>query len=957
MLEAQGAIPDNAAVLPDLTGKTVGRFAVRARLGKGGMGEVYRADDTRLKRPVALKRIAPSLRADDRYRQRFLREAEHASCLNDQRIAVIYEWLEENNETFLVMEYVEGSTLRQRMAKPFALEEFLPVALECAEALAAAHDKDVVHRDIKPENIMLTPKGGVKILDFGLAKRLPAADGTPAAATAGSSELGISGTPAYMAPEIWLAKPSDARADIFSLGVVFYEMLSGQHPFVAGNLVATTDRILHETPQPITRLNPGIPANLERIVSTMLAKKPDDRYASATDLVADLRAVEEREPRLVTLLAVLRRWVRRRKVAVLAILGVVLVAIAPAVYRVVWDWLHPPPALPTEPKWVLIADFENRTGDAFFDVTARELLTVAIEQSRFFMVFPRGRIVEALRLMGMPADTRLDPATAREICLRENLPAFISGETLPAGTGYRIAVRAVDPQSEVTLAAVAEPLLGKQDLWNAVDRLSAKLREELGEERSVVKRDSMPLERATTRSLEALERFSRALDMKARGKVEDALTLMKAAVELDPEFAIAHSRMGVIQQALGAEEESLASSARAYHLRDRVSERERYLIEAIYHSLRLDFEAALGGFRTLSVLYPGDATAHSNLARNYALTGELAEAIEAARRASALDPKNVQIRARLIDLLGQANRGDEALREVEAARTMGADTPAIAGGEAFAWLMKGDVPRARQALQPMLKGGSTYYEDLGRLDLARLFIYEGKLDEAAEQLESDLGRDVKTGGEYYAAIRHYWLARVYLLVARRRLALHHLDTVLAETRLSPIRLHELRQAGLLLAEMGEMSRGRRVLQQLEQLQAQFPGSFTKAAAVQLRGGLEQAAGHQTEALRDLEQARTLWGGVPVAWSLATYWEERADYTKALDFYREVLARKGDLMQWDFAGLWPLAHFQAARCYRRLGNDKEAARLYSEFLHLWGTEGSQLPQVKKAKEELRGLRPM
>jgi len=913
------------------------------------MSEVYLADDTKLKRPVVLKRMSSQLRADEHYRQRFLKEAELASGLADPHIAVIYELLEEKDETFLVMEYVEGTTLRPRLQRPFPLEEFLPVAIQCAEALLAAHEKGVVHRDIKPENIMLTAKGQVKILDFGVAKRLARPADADATASTASQPGTLSGTPAYMAPEVLLEKESDARADIFSLGIVCYEMLTAQHPFRADSFLATSDRIRHEVPKPLGHLNPQVPGKLEGLVAKMLAKDPAERYANALQLLADLRALEQGEPRPVTLRAVLRRWVRRRKF-VLAVVGAILLLL--------WiprppPW-HPPPP-PTEPKWVLIADFENRTGDEFFDFTARELLTVAIEQSRFLMVFPRGRIVDTLRRMQKPVDTRLDQATAREICLRENLQTFISGEVIPAAGGYRIAVRAVDPQSEVTLAALAEPLLGKQELWNAVDRLSAKLREELGEERSVVKRDTVPLERATTRSLEALERFSRALDMQARGKVEDALTLMKAAVELDPEFAIAHSRMAVIQQALGAEEESLASSSRAYHLRDRVSERERYLIEANYHSLRLDFEAALEKFHTLSILYPGDATAHSNLAQGCALMGRLAEAIEAVRRASDLDPKSVLIRARLIDLLGQAGRSDEALREVEAARRMGADMAAIASGEAFAWLMKGDVARARQALQPMLRGGGTYYEDLGRLDLAQLLIYEGKLDEAAEQLESDLGLGLKTGNEYHAAIRHYWLARLYLLLGRRRFALDHLATVLAETRRSPIRLHELRQAGLVYAEMGEVSRCRRVLQQIEQLQSAFPSNFGKAALAQVRGGLEQVAGKQTEALRDFQQARALWGGVLTAWSLASCWDQRGDYEKALNFYREVLARKGDMMQWDFAGLWVLAHFQAARCHRRLGNDKEAAKLYGEFLRLWGKEANDLPPVKKAKEELRGLR--
>ncbi len=268
---------------------------------------------------------------------------------------------------------------------------------------------------------MLTPKGQVKILDFGVAKRLVRPADADATASTASQPGTLSGTPAYMAPEVLLEKESDARADIFSLGIVCYEMLTAQHPFRADSFLATSDRILHETPIPLGHLNPQVPGRLEGLVAKMLAKDPAERYANALQLLADLRALEEREPRLVALLAVLRRSVRKRTL-VLAVMGAVLLLLL----------IPPPPPPPlTEPKWVLIADFENRTGDEFFDHTARELLTLAIEQSRFFMVFPRGRIVETLKLMRKPGDTRLDPTIAREICLRENLQTFISGEIIP----------------------------------------------------------------------------------------------------------------------------------------------------------------------------------------------------------------------------------------------------------------------------------------------------------------------------------------------------------------------------------------------------------------------------------------------------------------------------------------------------------------------------------------------
>lgn len=359
MAEPQVPQLKNERDVPDLSGTMVGRFAIRSRLGAGGMGEVYLADDTRLKRPVALKRIAPQLRADESYRRYFVKEAERASALIDPHIASVYDVLEENGETFLVMEYVEGQTLRQRLEKPLDLKEFLPLVVQCAEALVAAHEKGIVHRDIKPENLMVTPKGQLKILDFGVAKRVPRTDETTAAASTASTAAPFAGTPAYMAPEVLLEKKIDGRADIFSLGVILYEVLAGRHPFRTDTFTATSDRILHAVPIPLAKLNPEVPAELERIVAKMLAKDPAERHATARDLLVDLRALRhERQPgtyRPETSTAM--RWLRTAALTV--VLVTLFTAAAPSVYRVLESVLWPIP----DEKNVVVLPFEAIGGD------------------------------------------------------------------------------------------------------------------------------------------------------------------------------------------------------------------------------------------------------------------------------------------------------------------------------------------------------------------------------------------------------------------------------------------------------------------------------------------------------------------------------------------------------------------------------------------------------------------
>ncbi|HLY60421.1 MAG TPA: protein kinase [Terriglobia bacterium] len=346
--------PDRYSALgaqESLTGTTVGRFAIGARLGAGGIGEVYRAEDTKLKRSVAIKRLSPKLRADERYRRRFLKEAIQASSLNHPNIAGLYDVLEDGGEILLVMELVEGATLRQRLRDLTGVEVFLPIALQCVQGLAAAHQKGIVHGDIKPENIMLTPSGQVKVLDFGLAKRIVSGETGDTTQISESFGPSLSGTPAYMAPEVLLEKKPDGRADIFALGLVFYEMLgSGRHPFLANSFAGTINRILQENPTPLHKVNPQVPEDLSLIVMKMLAKDPDRRYASAQELLGDLQAIR-RSPAIHIPVEVKEKSPRRVRTGVGFGLG--LAAVLAALVLIVGSiWLRNRSNLPVRQQQV-----------------------------------------------------------------------------------------------------------------------------------------------------------------------------------------------------------------------------------------------------------------------------------------------------------------------------------------------------------------------------------------------------------------------------------------------------------------------------------------------------------------------------------------------------------------------------------------------------------------------------
>jgi serine/threonine protein kinase len=284
--------PRKFATEKDLPTTVVGRFVLGQRLGSGGMGQVYAAQDTLVTRRVAIKRMAPDLQFDEADRARFLKEAQRASILNHPNIAAIYDVLEEKGEILLVMEYIEGITLRRRCEKPVGTDQFLDIAQQCAEGLGAAHAEHLVHCDIKPDNLMITASGRVKILDFGVAKHFGHVTPDGATQTFATMKGALSGTPAYMAPEVLTQKLYDGRADLFSLGLVFYEMLGGQQPFVADSFVGTLGRVLHTEVPSLADVNASMPPAIVHIVSKLLQKDPEARYASAAALLDDLRAVQ-----------------------------------------------------------------------------------------------------------------------------------------------------------------------------------------------------------------------------------------------------------------------------------------------------------------------------------------------------------------------------------------------------------------------------------------------------------------------------------------------------------------------------------------------------------------------------------------------------------------------------------------------------------------------------------------
>ena len=579
-----------------MIGRTFGHYRIIEKLGVGGMGVVYKAEDTRLGRFVALKFLPQELAKDRQALERFQREARAASALDHPHICTIYDIGEHDGQPFIVMQLLQGQTLKHRIAaKPFKVDEIVDLGIQLADALDAAHAKGIVHRDIKPANIFVTERGQEKILDFGLAKlaaqpkAVAEAGGATAMPTLGTRDEHLTspgttmGTVAYMSPEQALGEELDSRTDLFSFGLVLYEMATGRPAFSGTTSAAIFDNILHKAPTSPLRFNPDLPDELERIINKALEKDREMRYQSASELRTDLKRLKRDSDSGHTVSALSERWpptaaidrrYTRRWAAV--VVGVVLaVLLGMMAWRLV-PFRHAP-AL-TEADSILVTDFTNTTGDSVFDGTLRKALEVGLQQSPYLNVFSDTKVQQSLKLMGQPPDARVTGQVGREICQRNGVKAMLTGSIASLGSQYVITLEAVNAATGDMLAEEQVQAASKEQVLNALGGATSKLRAKLGESLALVQQLDKPLAEATTSSLEALKAFSLGDERHFSRDNLAAIPFYQRAIELDPNFALAYARLGVAEGNVGQVELAEEHRTKAFELRDRASERERLYI-------------------------------------------------------------------------------------------------------------------------------------------------------------------------------------------------------------------------------------------------------------------------------------------------------------------------------------------------------------------------------------------
>jgi len=930
--------PTPFPVPQDLRGRTVGRFVIRSKLGAGGMGEVYYAEDPQLKRPVALKRVSREQGTTLTARQRILREAQRASALQSDHIASVYDVVEDLGEVFLVMEYVEGRTLRERLREPMTLEQFFEIATQCAEALVAAHQHGIVHCDIKPENIMLTAEGRVKILDFGVAKHLPRSD---LSSTLDSRK--VAGTPCYMAPEVLLEDLPDARSDIFSLGVVLYEMLTRKNPFLTDSFVATSERVLHQTPTAIRVFNPHVPEEVDALVMKAMAKPVEERYGNASELLRDLRQLGTGTGKLR------RRPLLRKKTRFMVWMALLLVLGIGAKLGIRW-WGERQPVL-AERGWVLITDFDNSGDHGIPDRAVREGLSIALQQSRYVNVFPHNRAYEVLQRMKRGGTTRLDESIGREICRRENLQVLLAGNIARMGQMIEISVRGIDPAKNTELFAEQERFANQEEFFEKLDSLAKRLRKDLGESLRGIEKNSRPLARVTTSSLEALQLYSEAKDAQDQGREEQAPVLLQGALRLDSDFAMAHMRLGQYYAAfIGRNEKALAELERAYQLREEVSDREQRRIEAAYFDMQGRCDEKADTLRVLVSLYPDDEEAHLELAAAYYDLGLLDKAIPELYATLKLNPYSAPAYGDLVLYLARSNRDNDAIAMAHKAEEAGVGSSRMFWGLGLSYLGLDNVSMARQEFGRI--GQATEIDrDLKDLCFAVAELYEGKLTSGQSELLQQIEiRPHQNGG--LQLFRYYLLGRIYLMRGNVRDAERQADEILRTPR-AKLLSSDFAWAGSLYAQAGRVSKARQVLGTLEVLNKTTPNSPNRESLRNLEGEIFLAESKPQEAEVSFSDSTHAFLRFSFYMGLARAHQAERRWNLAAGEWEKVLGERGEILQNGFPPDLVIARVEAAGAYHEMNHHELARKNYEEALRMW-QHGDGLPLLRNVRHQLDEL---
>ncbi|HST10175.1 MAG TPA: protein kinase [Terriglobales bacterium] len=943
-------------------------------LGGGGMGLVYEGEDLKLGRRVAIKLLPSELAKEPGAFERFEREARAASSLDHPNICSIYQLGEHEGQPLIVMQLLEGMTLREWIeeetgrASSTRLRELLDFAIQIAEGLDAAHQKGIIHRDIKPANIFITKRGQAKILDFGVAKFVEGTDpgvtaNTEATLPSSSGEPNPSrtaaslGTPSYLSPEQIRREKLDTRTDLFSFGLVLYEMATSQRAFPGSTTTVIRDAVLEMPTTPVRQLTPDVPPELEHVISKALVKDRDLRWQTAREIAEELRhikvpgALEEKPTAQFgegTRNQVLSTRQRRTMlyvavVVLLAVFGIV----AGLRYRSVRA------SRLTDKDTIVPTDFSNNTGDAVFDDTLKQALKVALSQSPFLNILPDKKVRATLKLMTQPANTPISPSIAREVCQRSGSKAFIAGAIASLDTEYVIGLKAENCLSGTTLAQEQVTARSKDDVISALGEAASGMRAKLGESIASVKKFDVPLRLATTGSLDALKEYTLGGQSENENGPSAAIPHYKKAIALDPLFARGYSALAGEYFDSGEPSQAAAAASKAYELRERVTDQERFQIEASYHSFATgDLEKAARAYQLWGQAVPWYGSPHANLAYMYAQIGQndkaLAESLEALRLGETSE-NYVNVTSSYVSI----NRLQEAKATVAQAESRGLNSPFNHPSLYQVAFLEHDPAGMERELiwskgKPQIEAWILYFEFCTNS-------YYGRLKQAREFTEHASAAAVARGEKEVASSYRADASLHEALFGNSALARQSIQKVLSTSVGQDVRA----VAALTYAFAGDQEKAQALA---DNMAKEFPQNtivqFNYLPAI--RGQLAVNDNHADEALELLKPARPYELGQPAQIMLINlypvYVRGQAylashDGKAALAEFQEILDHPGMSLNEPIS---TLAHLGVARAYAAQGEKDRARTAYQEFLALWKDADPGIPVLRQAQAEYASL---